>query len=267
MIPYPNIDPVFFRIGPLAFRWYGMMYAISFISAMFIIRVVALRKKLAITQEQISDLMLYTAMGVIFGGRLGYVLFYNPVYYFENPSKIIAIWEGGMAFHGGLIGAILGGIYFCRRFGFPVYAVADVAIVSVPPGLGLGRLGNFMNGELFGRESDVPWCMIFPGGGDVCRHPSQLYEAGLEGAALFVILWILSKRVLAPGIVFWAMIFCYGIFRFFVEYTREPDAHIGLLFGGFFSMGQLLCLPMIFFGSVMIWRQHQAFSRIGSSSH
>lgn len=261
MIPFPNIDPVFFRIGPLAFRWYGMMYAISFISAIFIIRAVAVRKKLAITQEQISDLMLYAAMGVIFGGRLGYVLFYNPSYYFENPAKIFAVWEGGMAFHGGLIGAILGGIYFCKRSGFPVYAVADVAIVSVPLGLGLGRLGNFMNGELFGRASDVPWCMVFPGGGDICRHPSQLYEAGLEGAALFVILWVLSKRALAPGIVFWSMIAGYGVFRFLVEYTREPDAHIGLLFGGIFSMGQLLSLPMVLLGGFMIWRQHSLFAK------
>lgn len=253
MIPFPNIDPVIFRIGPLAFRWYGMMYALSFISAIFIIRSIALKKKLKITHEQISDLMLYGAIGVIFGGRLGYVLFYNAGYYFSNPSKIIAVWEGGMSFHGGLIGAVLGGLYFCRRFKLPVYPVADAAIVSAPIGLGLGRIGNFMNGELFGRASDVPWCMIFPAGGDVCRHPSQLYEAGLEGGALFVILWVLSKRNLAPGVVFWSMISGYGVFRFLVEFAREPDAHLGFLLGTF-SMGQLLSAPMILLGLFMIWR-------------
>ncbi len=259
MIPYPNIDPVFFRIGPLSFRWYGMMYALSFISAIFIIRYIALKKAIKISQEQISDLMLYGAIGVILGGRLGYVLFYNPGYYFSNPSKIIAVWEGGMSFHGGLIGAILGGIYFCRRFNFPIYQIADVAIVPAPLGLGLGRIGNFMNGELFGRETDVSWCMIFPGGGDVCRHPSQLYEAGLEGGALFVILWFLSKRNLAPGVVFWSMILGYGVFRFIVEFAREPDAHIGFLMG-IFSMGQLLSTPMILLGLFMIWRQQRDFS-------
>ncbi len=256
MIPYPNIDPVIFRIGPLAFRWYGMMYAVSFISAIFIIRYIALKKKLAITQEQISDLMLYGAVGVIFGGRLGYVLFYNPGYYFSNPSKIIAVWEGGMSFHGGLIGAVLGGIYFCRKFKLPVYSVADVAIVAAPIGLGLGRIGNFMNGELFGRETDVPWCMVFPAGGDVCRHPSQLYEATLEGGVLFVILWVLSKKNLAPGIVFWSMILGYGVFRFIVEFAREPDAHLGFLVG-LFSMGQLLSVPMILLGLFMIVRCHR----------
>ncbi|MFQ5587392.1 MAG: prolipoprotein diacylglyceryl transferase [Nitrospiria bacterium] len=252
-MPYPNIDPVIFRIGPLAFRWYGMMYALSFISAIFIIRYIALKKKLQITHEQISDLMLYGALGVILGGRLGYVLFYNPGYYVSNPSKIIAVWEGGMSFHGGLIGAILGGLYFCRRFKFPVYSVADVAIVSAPIGLALGRIGNFMNGELFGRETDVPWCMIFPAGGDVCRHPSQLYEAALEGGALFIILWVLSKRDLAPGVVFWTMILGYGVFRFLVEFAREPDAHLGFLLGAF-SMGQILSAPMILLGVFMIWR-------------
>ncbi len=260
MIPYPNIDPVFFRIGPLAFRWYGMMYAISFISAIFIIRYTAIRKNLKITQEQISDLMLYAAMGVIFGGRIGYVIIYNPAYYFSNPSKIFAIWEGGMSFHGGLFGAVVGGLLYCKQNKFSFYDVADVSMVSVPIGLGLGRIGNFLNGELFGRETDLPWCMIFPGGGDVCRHPSQLYQASLEGGALFLILWFLSKRNLAPGVLFWTLILGYGFFRFLVEFVREPDAHLGLLLGPL-SMGQLLSLPMFFLGLVMVWRCHQATVR------
>ncbi|MFQ5597500.1 MAG: prolipoprotein diacylglyceryl transferase [Nitrospiria bacterium] len=252
-MPYPNIDPVFFRIGPLAFRWYGMMYALSFISAIFLIRYIAFKKQLKITQDQISDLMLYAALGVILGGRLGYALIYNPGYYFSNLSKVFAVWEGGMSFHGGMIGAIAGGALYCKRHHFSFYEVADVAMVSVPIGLGLGRIGNFINGELFGRPTDLPWCMIFPQGGDLCRHPSQLYQAGLEGGALFLILWVLSKKELARGILFWSLILFYGLFRFFVEFAREPDAHIGL-FLDLFSMGQLLSLPMFVLGLIMVWR-------------
>lgn len=259
MIPYPNIDSVFFRIGPLAFRWYGMMYALSFISAIFLIRYLALKRKLKITQDEISDLILYVAMGVILGGRLGYVFIYNPSFYFNNLSKIFAVWEGGMSFHGGMVGAIVGGILYCKRNRFAVYDVADVAIVSVPIGLGLGRIGNFINGELYGRQTDLPWCMIFPNGGDFCRHPSQLYQAALEGAALFLILWILSKKHLVPGVIFWSFILFYGLFRFIVEFAREPDAHLGL-FVGIFSMGQLLSLPMFILGLVMIWRCRQRFA-------
>lgn len=255
MIPYPKIDPVFFRIGPLAFRWYGMMYALSFFSAIFIIRTVALKKKLKITQDEISDLMLYAALGVILGGRLGYVFIYNPAFYLLNPAKIFAVWEGGMSFHGGMIGAIFCGILYCKRRGFDVYAVADVAIVSVPVGLGFGRIGNFINGELYGRATDLPWCMVFPQGGDLCRHPSQLYQAGLEGAALFSILWFFSKKDLAPGVVFWFFILFYGLFRFLAEFAREPDAHLGLLLGPL-SMGQLLSLPMFVLGLAMAWRCH-----------
>ena len=157
MIPYPNIDPVFFRIGPLAFRWYGMMYAISFISALTLTRYIAAKKKLKMTQDEISDLVLYVAMGVIFGGRLGYVIFYNPGYFLANLSKVIAVWEGGMSFHGGMLGAILGGVIYCKRFHLSFYEVGDVAMVSVPIGLGLGRIGNFMNGD---STAGKP---IFPG--------------------------------------------------------------------------------------------------------
>jgi phosphatidylglycerol---prolipoprotein diacylglyceryl transferase len=255
MIPYPNIDPVFIRIGPLAFRWYGLMYALSFISAVFLIRVTAIRKNLKITQDQISDLMLYAAVGVILGGRLGYVFIYNPSLYFTNPSKIFAVWEGGMSFHGGLAGVIIAGTLFCRRHHFSFYEVADVAVISVPVGLGLGRIGNFINGELYGRPTDVPWCMVFPQGGPVCRHPSQLYQAGLEGAALFIILWGLSRKKLPRGVTFWSLVMFYGLFRFVSEFFREPDPQLGLLIGPF-SMGQLLSLPMFLLGLIMVWRCH-----------
>jgi phosphatidylglycerol:prolipoprotein diacylglycerol transferase len=256
MIPYPNIDPVFIRIGPLAFRWYGLMYALSFISAVFLIRISAIKKNLEITQDQISDLMLYAAIGVILGGRLGYVLIYNPGFYFSHPSKILAVWEGGMSFHGGLAGVIVSGIFFCRRYGFSFYEVADVAVISVPVGLGLGRIGNFINGELYGRPTDVPWCMIFPQGGDVCRHPSQLYQAGLEGVVLFIILWNLSRKNLPSGVVFWSLFLFYGLFRFIAEFFREPDSQLGLLLGPF-SMGQLLSIPMFLVGLVMVWVRYK----------
>lgn len=252
MIRYPDLDPVFIRIGPLAFRWYGLMYALSFISAIFLIRVMAVKKKLNITKDDISDLMLYAALGVILGGRLGYILFYNPAFYFSNPSKIFAVWEGGMSFHGGLIGVLTAGTLFCKRRRFSFYEVADVAVISVPVGLGLGRIGNFINGELFGRETDVPWCMIFPQGGDVCRHPSQLYQAATEGIALFLILWFLSNRKLARGVLFWSLVLFYGFFRFFTEFFRQPDPQLGFVLGPF-SMGQLLSLPMFLVGLFMVW--------------
>ncbi len=253
MIRYPNIDPVFIRIGPLAFRWYGLMYALSFLSAIFIIRTAAIRKKVKISQEEISDLILYVAIGVILGGRFGYILFYNPGFYLENPSKMIAVWEGGMSFHGGLIGVLIAGIFFCRRYRLSFYEVADIAMLSGPIGLGLGRIGNFINGELFGRETDVPWCMVFPQGGDLCRHPSQLYQAGLEGVALFLILWTLSYRDLPRGMIFWTFFLFYGIFRFVVEFFRQPDPQLGLILGPF-SMGQFLSLPMFLIGAFMVWR-------------
>lgn len=230
------------------------MYALSFISAIFLIRTMAIRKKLNITKDQISDLMLYAAIGVILGGRLGYVFIYNWSFYFSHPSRILAVWEGGMSFHGGLIGVIVAGALFCRRYRFSFYEVADVAVISVPVGLGLGRIGNFINGELYGRPTDVPWCMIFPDGGNVCRHPSQLYQALLEGVALFTILWILSRWDLPRGVQFWSLVLFYGLFRFIVEFFRQPDAQIGFVLGPF-SMGQLLSLPMFALGCVMALRQ------------
>ena len=252
MIAYPHIDPVFLRIGPLSLRWYGLMYALSFIFAYFFIMKTAIRKKVRVTQQEVSDLLFYAALGVILGGRLGYVLFYNPVFYLTHPTRILAVWEGGMSFHGGLLGAIIAGFLFCKKQRYPFYEWADISVISVPVGLGLGRIGNFINGELFGRPTDLPWCMVFPEGGEACRHPSQLYQAALEGGAIFFILWFLSTRNLAKGSLFWCLILFYGLFRFLVEFVREPDAHIGFLFG-FFSMGQLLSLPMFVLGAVMFW--------------
>ncbi|WP_447980731.1 prolipoprotein diacylglyceryl transferase [Candidatus Nitrospira bockiana] len=252
-MPYPNIDPVFLRLGPLQFRWYGLMYLLGLMAAYFLIKARAATRKVAITKEQIYDLIVYAAVGVFAGGRLGYVLFYNLPYYLEHPGKIIAVWEGGMSFHGGLIGVILAIILFCRRRGFPIYTIADLTAMAVPVGLGLGRLGNFINGELYGRATDVPWCMVFPTGGPECRHPSQLYEAFLEGVVLFAVLWWIGRKPRPPGTLFWTFITGYGLSRVVVELFREPDAHLGFIVGPI-SMGQILSAPMVAIGAIMLIR-------------
>jgi len=256
-IPYPAIDPVFFRLGPLAFRWYGLMYLLGLTAAYFLIRNRATVSQVALSKDQIYDLIVYAAFGVFLGGRIGYTLFYNFRFYVENPLKIFAVWEGGMSFHGGLLGVIVAIVWFCRRRGQPVFPIGDLAALSAPIGLGLGRIGNFINGELYGRATDVDWCMDFPAGGGLCRHPSQLYEAGLEGALLFGGLWLISLRRTPPGTIFWAFIAGYGLCRFVVEFFREPDYHLGYILGPF-SMGQLLSGPMIFLGAFMVaWGYQQ----------
>ena len=262
MIPYPNIDPVFLRLGPIQFRWYGLMYLLGLTIAYFVIKFRAASQKVSLTKEQIYDLIVYAAVGVFAGGRLGYTLFYNLPYYLDHPAKIVAVWEGGMSFHGGLLGTILAVWLFARRRGFSFYTIADLATPCVPIGLGLGRLGNFINGELYGRPTDVSWCMVFPGGGPECRHPSQLYEAGLEGGLLFVVLWLISRQPTPPGTMCWSLITGYGLCRVIVEFFREPDMHLGFIFGPF-SMGQVLSAPMILIGAVMLAWGYRETGRSG----
>ncbi len=252
MIPYPKIDPVFLRIGPLAFRWYGLMYALSFFSALFVIGREAQRKDLRLKKEELSDLILWAAIGVIAGGRLGYILFYNLGYYLENPSKIPAIWEGGMSFHGGLLGVLVAGWLFSRSRRRRFLPLGDAAVIAAPIGLGLGRIGNFINGELFGRPTDLPWCMVFPAGGELCRHPSQLYQTLLEGPLLFGILYLIGRKNFPAGVTLWSFFLFYGLFRFLVEFFREPDPQLGLV-AGLLSMGQILSLPMFAVGLIMAW--------------
>lgn len=253
VIPNPQIDPVLIKLGPIAIRWYGLMYVLGLLGAFFLIKARAALRNVPLSIDDLHDLILYAALGVIVGGRLGYVLFYNLPYYVENPVKVFAVWEGGMAFHGGLLGVLLAGWLFCRRKGYAFYTVADLATLAAPIGLGLGRLGNFINGELFGRPTEVPWCMVFErtGGGPVCRHPSQLYEAFLEGGVLFLLIWIVGRRPRPPGFLFWTFITGYAACRIFVEFFREPDAHIGL-WAGYISRGQILSMPMLLLGLVMI---------------
>ncbi len=259
-LTYPNIDPVFLRIGPLQFRWYGLMYLISLTLAYFILQARVKAKHLPLSKDRVYDMIVYAAIGVFAGGRLGYVLFYNLAYYLEYPVKILAVWEGGMSFHGGLLGTILALILFAKRQGMPVLAIADLAAGVTPIGLGLGRIGNFINGELFGRPTDVPWCMVFPAGGPGCRHPSQLYEAGLEGVLLFTVLWLIARTPHPPGAVFWTFLSGYGLCRFIVEYFREPDSQIGFIFSSF-SMGQMLSFPMLLIGLSMLIVSYQRQTR------
>ncbi len=257
-IPYPQINPVFFEFGPLQFRWYGLMYLIGLTAAYFLIKRRAAAKGLPLTGDQIYDLVVYAAFGVFLGGRIGYTLFYNFSYYIQHPLKIFAVWEGGMSFHGGLLGTIVALIWFSKRRGLPVYTIADLAAGVTPIGLGFGRLGNFINGELYGRPTDVDWCMVFPAGGPVCRHPSQLYEASLEGVALFTALWLIDRRPTPPGTVFWSFITGYGVSRLIVELFREPDQHMGFILGPI-TMGQLLSGPMVLVGIFMlVWGYHKA---------
>ncbi|WP_298431906.1 prolipoprotein diacylglyceryl transferase [Geobacter sp.] len=250
-MPFPHIDPVFFRLGPLEFRWYGLMYILGFIASYVILKRGAKRMGLPFTKDDVADIIFSLALGVILGGRLGYIVFYNLPYYLVHPLKVFAVWEGGMSFHGGLMGVVVAGILAARKKGIGFFTLADLCVPAAPVGLGLGRLGNFINGELYGRPTDLPWGIIFPGGGGVPRHPSQLYEAFLEGPVLFAILSVVARKKPPAGVVFWTFIAMYGLFRFFVEFFREPDAQLGYLLGPF-SMGQLLSFPMFLLGAAMV---------------
>jgi len=248
---FPHIDPVFLSIGPLQFRWYGLMYVLAFIATYFIIRSEVKRKQLHLTSDDVADLVFYGAMGVVLGGRTGYILFYNLSFYLANPLKLFAVWEGGMSFHGGFLGVALAFLLYARRKKVPFMALFDMASLCAPVGLGLGRIGNFINGELYGRQTDAPWGIIFPNSDGVPRHPSQLYEAFLEGLVLFLIVRFVSRRYSATGITTWSFVAGYGLFRFIVEFFRQPDAQLGT-FLGLFSMGQLLSLPMFIVGTCAV---------------
>ena len=253
-IPYPNIDPVFLRIGPVQLRWYGLMYMLSFIIGFFVLRRLAKYRKLNLTTDDLYDLLFYLILGVMVGGRLGYVLFYDLGSYLKDPLSIFKIWQGGMSFHGGFLGMLLAAWYITRKKHWNFFEIADLVSTAAPIGLGLGRLGNFINGELFGRPTNVAWAMVFPEGGNMPRHPSQLYEAVLEGLVLFLLLRWIYKKNFYQGTVFWALLAFYGLFRFLVEFVREPDVQIGFDLGPF-TRGQELTFPMLAVGLTMmiIW--------------
>ncbi|MBI5756373.1 MAG: prolipoprotein diacylglyceryl transferase [Nitrospirae bacterium] len=247
MIPFPDIDPVIVKIGPFSIRWYGVMYLIGFAASYLLVKYQIKRKMITVSSEAIISLYQYLIFGLIIGARLGYVVFYNLSEYLENPLEVVAVWHGGMSFHGGLFGAIIAGIIFCRKNKLDFWQISDLIIVTVPIGLGLGRIGNFINGELYGRVTNVPWAMVFSDGGTLPRHPSQIYEFLLEGITLFVILWLLKDKNLRAGILTSLFLALYGLFRFFVEFFREPDTHLGFILGPF-TMGQALSTVMVLMG-------------------
>lgn len=253
-LSFPQVDPFIFKVGKLGLSWYAFMYVLGFAAAFFFLRYRyrkgALRLK---TPDGVSLLVTYLFYGLILGARLGYVLFYNLKYYIERPLEIPAIWHGGMSFHGGLVGCVLAMWLFSRREQASFYNVADNCGMIAPIGLFFGRIGNFINGELYGRATDLPWGVVFPRGGPLPRHPSQLYEAILEGLVLFLVLWITSKLQKRDGMVSAMLLIGYGILRFPVEFVREPDPQLGTVLGPL-TMGQLLCLAMVAAGlGVMAW--------------
>ncbi len=253
---FPAIDPVIVEIGPFAIRWYALAYIAGLFGGIWYARWMVRHEPHLMTPSQVDDFLLWVLGGVVLGGRLGYVLFYKPAEYLANPLAIVKTWEGGMSFHGGLLGVSLAIILFARHIKTDKWYVADLVACAAPIGLGLGRLANFVNGELWGRVADVPWAMVFPGGGPDPRHPSQLYQAALEGLFLFLLLHFLWRNESIrrrPGIITGVFWIGYGVVRIIGEFFREPDAFLGFLFAGA-TMGQLLSVPMVLFGLFSIWR-------------
>jgi phosphatidylglycerol---prolipoprotein diacylglyceryl transferase len=250
VLVHPNIDPIAFSIGPLAVRWYGLMYLAGFAAGWWLgVRRIA-KGQAPVTRAQLDDLLFLIVLGVILGGRLGYVLFYKPGYYAAHPLEIFYIWQGGMSFHGGLLGVMLAMVFAARRHGVDWLRLMDFLAPLCPLGFAAGRLGNFINGELPGRVTDLPWGMVFPGAGDAPRHPSQLYQFALEGVVLFFVLWWFSSKPRRRGQVSAMFLLGYGVLRFIAEFGREPDSFIGYLALGL-TMGQWLCLAMIAGGAAL----------------
>jgi phosphatidylglycerol:prolipoprotein diacylglycerol transferase len=261
MLIHPDINPIALQIGPVAVHWYGLTYLAAFGLFMWLGRLrlrhapfVSMTGPQAWQKQDVEDILFLGVMGVVMGGRLGYCLFYKPLYYAAHPLEVFAVWQGGMSFHGGMLGVIAAMIWFAHSRKRPWLQVADFVAPCVPTGLAAGRLGNFINGELWGRVAspDLPWGMAFRGAGDLPRHPSQVYQFLLEGLLLFVLLWFYARKVRARGQVAAMFLLGYGLFRFIAEFFREPDAHLGLLSLGM-SMGQWLCLPMIVGGLGLWW--------------
>lgn len=261
-IPYPIIDPVLVEIGPIAIRWYALAYIFGIVGGWYYARRIVANDSLwgaggsPISTRNTDDFIVYVTVGIILGGRLGYVLVYDLQNFLDDPLSIFALWEGGMSFHGGFVGVAVAMVLFARSRGIRLWSLVDLITLVTPIGLLIGRIANFINGELYGRVTDVPWAMVFPTGGPEPRHPSQLYESFLEGFVLLIVLWFLAyraKKLRTPGFISGAFIAGYGTARTFVEFFREPDIQIGFLAGGL-TMGMLLSIPMIVAGIVlMVW--------------
>jgi len=250
VIEFPDFKPYLFKVGEFQVRWYGIMYLLGFVCSYLLVRREIRLRGLDIPRDVVENLYFYLIVGLIVGARFGYVVFYNLGYYLYRPLEMFAVWHGGMSFHGGLIGVMLAGALFARKQGMRVLQLSDLVIPTAPIGLFFGRIGNFINGELFGRPADVPWAVVFPEGGGIPRHPSQLYEALLEGVVLFLLLWIARGRMRKEGKVTALFLLLYGVMRFFVEFFREPDTHLGFILGPF-SMGQVLSALMLVLGAIL----------------
>jgi len=254
MLVHPGFNPIAIKLGPLAVRWYGLMYLLAFIGVILLGRYrIKTQPNSGWTAQMLDDILFFGVLGVVLGGRLGYVLFYKPEYYLVHPLEIFYVWEGGMSFHGGFLGVLVAMWLYARRIGISWLMITDFIAPLTPLGLGFGRIGNFINGELWGRPTNLPWAMVFPTTDPTLtpRHPSQLYEFGLEGVVLFIILWWYSSRPRPRGAVSALFLIGYGTFRFLVEFTRAPDDFLGLL-ALHLSMGQWLSLPMILAGIIML---------------
>lgn len=253
MIQFPNIDPVAISLGPVKVHWYGLMYLTAFAAAWWLGIRRARQDYTPLKEEHVSDLIFYGALGVVLGGRVGYVLFYNFGKFLSDPIMLIRVWEGGMSFHGGFLGVMVAMWFYARKLDITYFALMDFVAPLVPIGLAAGRFGNFINGELWGRVTDLPWGIVFPGAGAAPRHPSQLYELLLEGLLLFIVVWFFSRKPRPVMAVSGVFAMCYGLFRFTVEFARQPDAHLGFLAFDWLTMGQLLSFPMILIGLFLLW--------------
>jgi phosphatidylglycerol:prolipoprotein diacylglycerol transferase len=258
MFIHPSIDPVAIAIGPLKVHWYGLMYLIGFVSGHLLLTRRARRPNSGWTEDEVSDIIFYGALGVVLGGRLGYTLFYGWDRLLADPTHLFRVWEGGMSFHGGLLGVMIAMALFARKTGKTAFQILDFGAPIVPIGLGAGRIGNFINGELVGRVTDVPWGMVFPRVDAFPRHPSQLYEFLLEGVVMFVVLWWFSARERPRYAVSGLFALLYGVFRCGVEFTRQPDAHLNFVAFNWLTMGQLLSFPLIVVGA---WLLYLAYGR------
>lgn len=254
MLVYPVIDPVAFHLGPLPVHWYGLMYLLGFVGCYSLLawRLRHTTFPRGFSADQLSDILFYTALGVILGGRIGYILFYAWSEFIDNPGLIFKVWQGGMSFHGGLIGVIIALMIYARLHKKSLVDVTDLIAPVVPIGLATGRIGNFINGELWGRVTDMPWGMVFPNAGDLPRHPSVLYEFFFEGVVLFIILWWFSAKPRPRFAVSGLFLLGYGVFRFAIEFFREPDAQVGFVAFDWLTRGQLLSIPMIILGSALL---------------
>lgn len=253
MLVHPNFDPVAFALGPLQIRWYGLMYLLGFACGWALGRYRAKRPDSGWSAAEVDDLVFYIALGVILGGRIGYILFYSLGSFWQNPLLLFRVWEGGMSFHGGFLGVLAAMVLFDRKYRRGFWPTVDFIAPLVPPGIFFGRIGNFINGELWGRVTDLPWGMVFQQTGDgLPRHPSQWYEAALEGVALFVIVWLFSAKPRPAMAVSGVFALTYGIFRFLVEFVRQPDPQLGYLAFGWLTMGQVLSLPLIAVGILLL---------------